>query len=427
MRMKNLIEKYNSKDTIGIISPYYSKNRGDFRGYSIARYTHLLCNAFPANQKIVIFCEKDKKFNTFYEASGNILVAPTYKFNSLSFSSTIIKNIKKFNLINNVLMQFEFSIYGGKKVIPGILHTLFILKLMNKNISITLHQAVTNLNELSGHLGLSKNSLQTSLLNSLMFIFYKIIGILSDKIIVHDNLLKVRLANFIDKNKIEVIPHAIGDENVKKLTPKLIKYAKNKFGFTKKDKVVTVYGYRSWYKGTDWIVKTVKEINDTNPDSNIKLLIAGGVSPTLNETSSYKNFDRKLKGLIKLANGSVKITGFIPEKDVCEVFAASDVIVFPYRTRMSASGAFSLALAYKKPFLVSNHFAVGSEIDLKKFSFDLNTNSFSKALSKIAVFDSSNLINSRSWEKVANLYLNTIKNATIKLDENSTEKAVELA
>lgn len=418
---------FNNSESLAVISPFYSKNRGDFRGYSIARYTNLLVNSFPKNQKTVVFCEK-KKDEGSYEASVNTLVVPTYKFNSFGFFSQVLKKVIEFNEIKDYLIQFEFSIFGGKKVIPSFLLALLGLRLLNKNVSITLHQVATNLNELSGHLGLTRNSLKIGFLNLSLNFFYRTFGILSNKVIVHDKLLKNRLSEYVNPEKIEVIPHAIGDESVKNITLKTAILAKKQFGFSKKDKVLAVYGYRSWYKGTDWIIKTIKELSDTNPKLNLKLLVAGGVSPTLKDTASYKNFDRRLKNIIKKANGSVKVTGFIPEKDVWKVFAASDVMVFPYRTRMSASGAFALTLAYKKAFLVSNHFASGSEIDLSKNTFEMNTSSFKKALIQTQDLDIQKLTEGRSWADVSCLYLSKIKSVRINLYANIfSKKTFELA
>ena len=418
----------NDNSSIGIITSYPAKNGEIASANAISRYSHLLSKSFYKNQNLVIFSEKSQKNNISYQSAENILIVPTYKYNSTLFFSQVLGKVIDFNKIKDYLIQFEFSIFGGKKMIPSFLLMLLGLKLLNKNTTITLHQVATNLNDLSGHLGLQKNSFKTHFFNVSLNIFYRVVGVLAQKIIVHDELLKNRLSDYVDSKKIEVIPHAIGDESIKKITPKIAVAAKKQFGFNKKDKVITVYGYRSWYKGTDWIVKTVKELGDANPKLNLKLLVAGGVSPTLKNTASYKNFDRKLKNVIKKANGSVKVTGFVPEKDVWKVFAASDVVVFPYRTRMSASGAFALTLAYKKPFLVSNHFAAGSEIDLSEVSFDMNTFSFENALNNIKKVDIKKLTENRDWDSIASLYLDCVKSAKINLDVNpSFEKIYQLA
>jgi glycosyltransferase involved in cell wall biosynthesis len=240
-------------------------------------------------------------------------------------------------------------------------------------------------------------------------------------------MLKSRLSKFIDAEKIKVVPHAVGDTNVVEANSKLKSLARRSFEFKAMDKVVTVYGYRSWYKGTDWIVKTVSDLSKRYPNQSFKLLVAGGVSPTLKHTDAYKAYDKKLKRVIKSANGSVKVTNFIPENDVWKVFAASDLIVFPYRTRMSASGAFNLALTYKKPFLVSKHFSDGMGIKNKDMIFDLNIFSFegklfnllknSKLRREISEF-CQNTTSGKSWNEVACLYLTEIKSGNILVDGN---------
>lgn len=427
--MTNLT-KFNNSETLAIVSPYYSKNRGDFRGYSIARYTNLLVNSYPKNQKVVIFCEKREENETPYQSQENILVVPTYKFNSTNFFGQILAQMSKFGNVKDILIQFEFSIFGGKKIIPSFLLSLLMLRILNKNISIVLHQVVTDLNELLGHLGLHRKPLSVTAFNMLLRAFYSIVGYLSNHVIVHDKMLLARLSNFVNKSKIKVIPHAVGDENVIETTPKLTNIARKDYNLKKEDKVIAVYGYRSWYKGTDWIVKTISELSNRYPKQNLKLLVAGGVSPTLKNTEAYKSFDKKLKSVIKIANGSVRVTGFIPEKDVWKVFAASDLIVFPYRTRMSASGAFNLALTYKKPFLVSSAFSDGINLKLKDVIFDLNTFSFEgklfnilkdrKLRARLELFSNAQVTN-KSWVEVAQSYLAVAKSGNILVDGNFDE------
>jgi glycosyltransferase involved in cell wall biosynthesis len=119
----------------------------------------------------------------------------------------------------------------------------------------------------------------------------------------------------------------------------------------------------------------------------------------------------------------------VPENDVEKVFAASDVVIFPYRAKMSASGALSLAWRYGVPVLFSGSFAknykekdtklaLGEQgIKINDLSFRLNENDFenkllrvlrNKQLSKSIKAAGLSLVESRSWERVANLYLDVI-------------------
>ena len=428
----------NGKDSIGIVTSYPAKNGEIASSNAVSRYSYLLSRAFPKSQNLIIFCEKDEINNIAYQPSSNMLILPTYESNSLSFASQILSKVAKFNKLKNYLIQFEFSIYGGKKIIPSFVLMLFGLRLFNKNITITLHQVTSNLNELSGHLGLAKNSFETRLLNLGLNVFYRLVGLLSNKVIVHDELLRSRLSRFIESEKIEVIPHPVGDEKVVKINPKLVYKARKDLGFKKKDIVIGVYGYRSWYKGTDWIIKTIDDLSRSDTKLNLKLLVAGGDSPTLKKTKAYKNFSAKLRKIVKKAGDVVNVTGFIAENEVWKVFAASDFIVFPYRTRMSASGAYSLTLAYKKPFLVSRHFATGSELDFSENVFDLNTFSFENKLKSLIrdtrkqkdIINSATKLNKeRSWTNTAYLYWNMVKSVSINSYANvySDKEAYQLA
>jgi glycosyltransferase involved in cell wall biosynthesis len=431
-----MYKTFNSPETLGVISSYPAHGGEIARANAISRYSYLLTNSFPNSQKVVVFCEKRKETDVPYLLKENILVVPSYKPNSPLFFLGLAREISKFLQVKDFLIQFEFSIYGGKKVIPAFLVLLLMLKVLGKNTSLVLHQVVSDLNDLSGHLGLSRDSLKIKVFNKILAGFYSMVGSLVSKIIVHDKLLKVRLTEFVDGAKILVIPHAVGDIQRKNLTARSKAIARRGFSLGIKDKVIGVYGYRSWYKGTDWIVGTARQLALRYPGKNIKLLVAGGVSPTLKDTWSYKNFDRRIKRVIKNADGSVVVTGFIKEKDVWKVFSASDVMVFPYRTRMSASGAFSLTLAYEKPFLVSRPFAKGMKIDEGKLIFDLNTFSFeqrflemigNKKLNLKSVQISRNLAKDNNWASVANLYLNYCLSGKIFVgNTNAIEKAFQL-
>ncbi|HTK03298.1 MAG TPA: glycosyltransferase [Alphaproteobacteria bacterium] len=418
------------KDTIGIISSFPAQGGEIASANAISRYTYLLSKSFPKNQKLIIFCEKRSNLDLPYQLSKNILVVPSFKYNSTNFANQLMSQINNFPQIKNILVQFEFSIFGKVKVIPAFLLLLTFLKFNGKNLTLTLHQVTTDLNSLSGHLGLTKNSWLVKIFNIFLNFFYITVGALANKIIVHDELLKNRLTGLIPGSKISVIPHAVGEVKRQNL-----KSARKYFGLFKKDKVITVFGYRSWYKGTDWIIQTMTELAKQYPKESFKLLVAGGVSPTLETTSAYQAFNRQLERAIA-SSKSVITTGFVPEKDVRKVFAASDIIVFPYRTRMSASGAFSLALAYNKPFLVSRGFSEGLNLNLEEAIFDFNILCFEEKLfgllkngevqEKISNFTSQASKN-KSWSDVASLYLTEVKRDNILTKDVKFTKTFALA
>lgn len=400
-----MFEKFNTPDTLGIISSFPAKGGEVARGNAISRYTYLLTKNLPKNQKVVVFSEIRNAQKPFL-MSSNVLVIPTYRINSLNFFTDLVKNISKFDRVDNVLIQFEFSIFGGKIVIPQILALLLALKLLGKSIKIMFHQVVSDINVLSGHLAIRKNGAKSLALNFLLKVFYRVCGVLSDKVFVHDEVLASRLLGFVNRDKIKVIPHGIDEK--KTISKAFAGKCKKSFGVNKNTKLIGIFGYCSWYKGTDWLIENFARFAHENPGKNVRLLVAGGESPTLKGTLAYKKYHKKLKKVIKKANGNIIYTGYVPDSDVRRIFGAVDLFVFPYRTKMSASGAFSLCLGYKKPYIVSGAFSENiGKSEAKGRVFSLDYKSFSKVLEKALKGSRVRPVyaQDKSWSSVAKMYL----------------------
>jgi len=402
---KKYLKSFDNPDTLGIISSYPAKGGEVARGNAISRYAYLLTKNFPKTQKVVVFSEIRKRTKPFLMAK-NILVVPTYRLNSPRFFVDVMRKVLDFDAVENILMQFEFSIFGGKIVIPQILMLLLVFKFLGKSTKITFHQVVDDINVLSGHLAIKKNGVKATALNVLLKVFYVASGILSDKVFVHDSVLAGRLSGFVDTEKIKIIPHGITVE--RKISHNFAVNSKKYFGVKKETKLLGLFGYCSWYKGTDWLIENFARFARENPDQNVRLLVAGGESPTLKGTLAYQGYHERLQKVIKEANGNIIYTGFVPEKDVRKVFAAADLFVFPYRTKMSASGAFSLCLGYRKPYLVSKAFSENIDESMAKGRiFSLSYDSFARALRKNLRANKEILpqIEVRSWKSVSAMYL----------------------
>lgn len=420
--LKKYLKEFDRTDTLLVLSSFPHNGEEIAVRNAISRYSYLLVKNFPTNQKIVVLCERNGFFKP-YKLGQNILVVPTYRYHSFLFARDVIGKTLQFKNAKNLLVQFEFSIFGGKIVVPQLVVALAALKLAGRSIKIMVHQVVSDVNTLSGHLGLNKKSFKSALINQAIAQFYKSLGLVTDRVLVHDVSLAKRMAKFVAKEKIEVIPHAMFKIEV--LTNKFRSESKNYFGVSDDTKLITIFGYRSWYKGTDWMVKNFRKFLRNNPSMKVKLMVAGGDSPTLKGTASYKKYSEKFNYLVKKGNGSIISTGFVPEKDVKKVFAASDVVIFPYRTKMSASGAFSLVLGYGKKFLVSQPFSDNlkdtdfkkamkeNALDLSDLTFNLSYESFEKSLTKMLRSKAlgekisrvgRNLIDQRTWEQSALKY-----------------------
>ncbi|MFZ2664087.1 MAG: glycosyltransferase [Patescibacteria group bacterium] len=357
------LNKYNKSENIIIISNYPTFDKNDSMGNinGVSKYTYNLVSELGREMeatggKIVILADLVSNSKPCsYEEDGILIVRCWRKDDRFVFKN-IVSVVNKFKKINKIFVHFEFNLYGN--MLTTLLFPNFIrnLRVRHKSISLLLHQVVKDLGELSGHLGLENNSLKIKILNKGIKSFYWTLLGSANKIIVHDLIFKDRLCEIRTKNPIFVIPHGmIDNSDYCEITD-----PRSKIGLRKKDFVILVFGFLTWYKGSDWIAKQFVNYYKKTGDDSIKLILAGGRSANLKDREFYQKYYFNLLNTIENYPNIIH-TGFIPDEDVQDFYCASDVVVFPYRTHMSASGPFSLALSYDRPFLMSSE--VSSVLD----------------------------------------------------------------
>jgi len=434
--MKEIIEQYNNQNTILIISSYPDKKEGIKNLNAVAWYCQKTLHQISKikKQNFVVLAEKINEDNSRMGSvkNGRILVVRCWQRNSPFLFKDLICWLAKFNQIKTVNIQFEFSMFGGLLTTVFLLPFLLATKLLRKKIVLTLHHVVLDLNTLSGHLNLEKGSLFSRFFNFLLSAFYKIAGSSADKIIVLDRELEKRLTRYVAGEKISTVPIGI-EEN-----PKFInkQEARKRLGLAKKDFVILFFGFLTWYKGIDWLVKQ-------RFGQKIKLIVAGGKSPTLKTKPHYQRFYKNVSQLAEKSE-NIFLTGFVPEEDIRIYFSACDLVILPYRTMISSSGPLSWALTFKKPFLLSkaleNYFHSQDflqslkETGLKKSDllFSLRRNSLRKKiyglnnvkLARLAKF-SSILAQKRGGRFLASLYYHQLTGEVEKTPQLDQEPVTE--
>lgn len=304
---------------------------------------------------------------------GNIRVKRVWKRNSLTSFPLIFKEIfKNHKNAKTILFEFDLSMFGGLIFLFPFPLFLVALKLLNKKIIFVLHQVVPNMEEVTPHVNLSHKSFNTSLLNGLLSLFYSFLLLLSSKIIVFEEDLRVRLTESAfkkQKGKIVVIPHGV--EEFKRIPTK--ERARKKLGLPRGAFVILSFGFLAWYKGTDWLIHAIDEVKTKRrlKSRDIQLVLAGGPNPNHEDKEYYQKY---IKGIIReCRKAGFTLTGFVPEKDIPLYFKACDLVVLPYRTFMSSSGPLSITFSFKKPFLLSPKLrGVLSSSDIKELLRTLN-------------------------------------------------------
>jgi glycosyltransferase involved in cell wall biosynthesis len=355
-----------------------------------------------------------------------ITVKRIWKRNSFGTFFNLLKEIiSNHKRTKTVMIEFELSMFGDTLHLILLPIFLLILKLLNKKVVLVSHQVISDINEISGQINIKNEGTIAMGLNALIRFFYSICLPLCSKVIVFDEIFKEQLEPFTNKKRLVVIPHGVD-----KITKKVNKYeVLKKLRLTKKQFVVLVFGFIAWYKGTDIIVHAFREfIRGQKRNWHYKLIIAGGANPNHLDKEYYNRYIKSIKTVSH--NHGIRVTGFVPEKQIGLYYQASDVVVFPYRTFMSASGPLSIAFSYQKPVLLSSNLkdlfktrdmketTTECELEISDFLFDdtadlrkklmrIETN---KTLKKKLITFAKHISKKRAWDLIANSYYEQVFN-----------------
>lgn len=342
-KWEKTIKIFNTPDTALVVSawPVTGKNAVN---HGIAWYTQMTVSeiAKKTGKRFVILAEKNHDNKPQLLANGKILVLRIFDNRRKSLYPVILQYLQQFNQIKKVYVHSEFGVNGGMLHFALILPFLAMIRALGKRVYYYSHNVVTDVAMLAGHLNIP--IWQSGVLNMFVKIYYKLLELLCEKIVVLDPMLGDKLANFIYDSKIVRLNMPV--EKKKQINKKI---ARTILGLPQNKKIITYFGFVSWYKGADWLVKQF----DILKDKNTMLVLAGGPSYSLAEKKHYKSY---YQSLLKVAEGNPQIivTGFVSEEQIGQYMSTADLVVLPYRGFMGSSGSLSQALSYSKPFMVSN-------------------------------------------------------------------------
>lgn len=410
-----LANRFNRPDAVVVIASFPGRTDRSIREIdAVASYTDHFTRSFRKElgkdgRKLVIIAQKIGDGDAWYEEKGVLVVRAWDKGSPMAFIQ-ILAALQFFRNIATILVQFEFHQFGGHLTTALFPAFLALLRLTGRHVTLVLHQVVENITTLSGHVNVAKGSRKALLFNTALRGFYLAVSGIAHTIIVHNAYLKTRLARMTGRADAIVIPHGLGA--IKGRISK--REARKRLGYKPSDTVILSFGFLTWYKGSDWLVKQVAGMKRTN----VKLLMAGGESPNLADRPHYQAFISKIKKDAE-ANPNIRITGFVPDRDIPMYFAAADLVVLPYRALMSSSGPLAMTIAFGKPFLLSHALKpyiddadfrcaiANAGLTFASFTFSLTPHSFRKqlrsalkyrrSLAKLATI----LKVSRTWDQVA--------------------------
>ncbi len=328
-----------------VISSYPNQN-SVHTGGGLASYTKLTVLAIKKadpNRKITVLANIIDQPETYHE--NGVTVIRCWRRNSPTLYLSLLNQTLK-QKSTDILFGFEFAAYGDIFITSFMPIFLALLKLAGKNIVSVVHQVVPNLSQIATHAGIEKQA-HIKLLNQGVKIFFNTLSFASSKVVTLEENLSDRFNSITNSNKAVSIPHGLFTKKSEKRSSAL-----QKLNLDPKHLYVLTFGYLSHYKGTDLAVKAFQKPIKVN-GKTVKLVLAGGESPTQGQKPHYQHFYKKLYDSIN-DNENIIHNGFVPHERIKHFFSGCDLVVFPYRSFMSASGPISLSISYSKPFIASN-------------------------------------------------------------------------
>lgn|SRR3989338_6339047 len=409
-----------------LISPFPSK-RGIYDNQysalaSFAKNTIESLINKKKNLKVLVLADRIPQGKDW--KSKNVKVSRVWSRNNILTYIPLIREVLINKSYQKILIELEWGFFGRNPLILALWpFYLLFLKILRKDITIVMHGIAVDFMKLSPQLGLEKKSLTSRLLNIGIKLFYWAIISLSTKVIVLEKYFADLINSYYRSDKASFIPHGVDSRtsHISKTS------ARKKLEIDNKSFVILNFGFINWYKGSDLIVDIFQKFITGLPfrKRKIHLIMAGGVSNIHHQDRYYRKFTQKI--LEKVAvTPEIKLTGFLPEKDIGTYFVASDLVILPYRLFISSSGPLSFALSYKKPFLLSRNLSgyfqspdfreglIKVKLNAKDLLFDFNSADFIRSLKRIRkklikVKRLSNyLYNQRKWVNVASTYISLL-------------------
>jgi glycosyltransferase involved in cell wall biosynthesis/SAM-dependent methyltransferase len=245
-------------------------------------------------------------------------------------------------------VQFNYLFFNGE--LPHKNRFFYYIERVNTPLVMTMHEVRVGFSPIeTGFSSLASKvayNVFLPVLNQWSVAFHAKMFAHADRIIAHTGShVKAIQALTKDPDKVVLIPHGIPDipeidRGVSRLE------AKKKLGLDGKS-VITVPGFINKRKGYEDVLKVLPELA-----GDVVLMIAGGrMTENADDVAYYEAVNKIIstKGL----QSRVRITGYLEEKDIPDIMAATDICLAPFSST-AASGALSLSIGYHKPIIASD-------------------------------------------------------------------------
>jgi glycosyltransferase involved in cell wall biosynthesis len=231
-----------------------------------------------------------------------------------------------------VHLQWEMFLYGGAGALRGLVPSLYGLRQSPSPLVTTMHQVLDPATIDRTTTSLHRVGVPAPLARVGIGTVQRAIAAASDVTVVHEQAFR------------RVVPGATVINHGIERPPSIDRVAARRrleldpFG---RRLVVLCFGFLAPYKGLELVADAAAL---AGPD--VQIVFAGGEHPRMHGDSYSGELSTR-------GNGRPRFTGWVPDDDVADWFAAADVALFSYPKPFAASGALALALAHGTPVLLS--------------------------------------------------------------------------
>jgi glycosyltransferase involved in cell wall biosynthesis len=316
---------------VALISPYPPRGERHGGWTGVASYTANLARALSECGADVAVVAPSEDGEPALAADGPVRVERPFGRGAAAVPSAVRAACR--TGADVVHLQHEAFLYGGPSSVPGLVTGLSSLRRARPGSVVTMHHVVDSRSVDRSFTRMHRVKAPPSVARAGLSAVGGAIGRLADRVIVHEPAFADRVRNST------VVPHGVEAAE----TPARDQ-ARSRLGLARF--TVLCFGFVAPYKGLESALDATRV---AGPE--VELVVAGGEHPRLRETG-----DRYLEHL-RDSNPHARFTGFVPDDDVADWFAAADVALFLYPQPVSTSGGVALALAHGTPFLLSPEMA----------------------------------------------------------------------
>jgi glycosyltransferase involved in cell wall biosynthesis len=240
-----------------------------------------------------------------------------------------------------VHLQHELFLYGGPASVPALPPALARLRRGPARTVVTMHQVVDPAGVDEAFVKQHRVKAPAAVARAGLSAVQETLRRLADAVVVHEPSFAEVVAD------AHVIPHGLETVEGRPRTE-----ARARLGLEQDAFVALAFGFLAPYKGLEPALEAARRLGD-----EVQLVVAGGAHPRLAESG-----DRYADELQAAYGGDARFTGYVPDEQVHDWFAAADVALLLYPKPFSSSGALALALAHGTPVLMSE--ALAASIDV---------------------------------------------------------------